>query len=773
MIDFSDPSSYRGINSDDLAIYVKLEQTHLNREIENVLGEGGTFSTHSTDEFARLQGDFNSAYESYVKGMALLSMGWYRTPMVPGGPDPMTFTKVVGSIALSCTLGPWAAFALNAALTGVDVADGTTAWKHAAVQLGVGAAAAYAPGIGSQLVNIAASGIDYEEGGGIGWDNKNFKQGVVRGVATMVITPALGGAMGEFGKTALGTGLSTGLTTFATNSLTAGDGWSIGWDGGNWQQHLTEGVASGVTAAVMQGARGKQGKDAQGRPITGTDKQPQPNVFGDSFVNKAVSGAINSSIMTMGYHAFGGNGFENNSFSKFNWNSMAYSAQDLGGFLGNKANEWILSRQEVDPVTKQKKSSGVVEDWVAKALQLSNQGDKYAKDFFHSIGAGLVSMASDAISGLYTPKIVREMNSRIQRDSKTNEITKESIAKIVKDLRKDDCFNDGLQNNQDLSENEKRLLKTVSNELNTVEEYNKRIGENGEKSLTHEEIIEYVNKKARLSNALGLTDKLTPGDMELLQKTLRQSVSRSSAGGLDSNGPLVKSLVNMIKQKTDVFDGLHEGNRRDTRFKNIYTKNTETLNVTDDQSILRFAQHIASNACLLISTYGAMIASGASGVPSSFGEFYYKAYTSNNGINRGYIVDHINRRGSDQNLVDKIMGGGNVFEVIRVNGSGARLLQNLNNQYNGSVTYGQVGVQYENEITGKPYTHYMMTYSMNRDQVMLNDMGRPKNDTPRQTVNIMDYNDYVYSDNIRSAIVIRLRSGYRFYSNQRRTGRTR
>ncbi|HPB81621.1 MAG TPA: hypothetical protein PK200_06240, partial [Spirochaetota bacterium] len=47
MIDFSDPSSYRGINSDDLAIYVKLEQTHLNREIENVLGEGGTFSTHS------------------------------------------------------------------------------------------------------------------------------------------------------------------------------------------------------------------------------------------------------------------------------------------------------------------------------------------------------------------------------------------------------------------------------------------------------------------------------------------------------------------------------------------------------------------------------------------------------------------------------------------------------------------------------------------------------------------------------------------------------
>jgi hypothetical protein len=271
MIDFSDPSSYRGINLDDLAIYVKLEQAHLNREIENVLGEGGTFSTHSTDEFARLQEDFNSAYESYVKGLALMSMGWYRTPMVPGGPDPITYARISATIA-SCYLGPWGPVVVNAAFTAVDVADGTTSYKHAAVQVGVGAAAACVPGVGAILVNMAASGIDYEEGGGIGWDNDKFKQGVVRGAVTMAMTPAMNGAMGDFSKTALGTGISTGLTTFVTNSVTAGDGWSIGWDGDNWQQHLTEGVAAGVTAAAMQGVRGEKGKDAHGKAITGTDK---------------------------------------------------------------------------------------------------------------------------------------------------------------------------------------------------------------------------------------------------------------------------------------------------------------------------------------------------------------------------------------------------------------------------------------------------------------------------------------------------------------------
>jgi hypothetical protein len=315
----------------------------------------------------------------------------------------MTFAKVAGSIALTCSpLGPWGAFAFNAMLTGVDVADGTTAWKHAAVQMGVGAAAAYTGGMGGQLINIAASGIDYEEGGGVGWDNAQFKKGVVRGVATMVLTPALGGAMGEFGKTALGTGLSTGLTTFATNSLTAGDGWSIGWDGGNWQQHLTEGVASGVTAAIMQGARGKQGKDAQGRPITGTDKQPQPNVFGDSFVNKAVSGAINSSIMTMGYHAFGGNGFENNSFSKFNWNSMAYSAQDLGGFLGNKANGWVLNHYGIDKDTGVRTGSRENDNWFDKAASYLHEGsikiDNGIKGFLNNVG----KMAGDGVRDLAT-----------------------------------------------------------------------------------------------------------------------------------------------------------------------------------------------------------------------------------------------------------------------------------------------------------------------------------------------------------------------------------
>ncbi|HPB83809.1 MAG TPA: hypothetical protein PK200_17345, partial [Spirochaetota bacterium] len=596
----------------------------------------------------------------------------------------------------ACFAGPWAAFAVNAALLAVDTKDGVIAGKHALMQGAVGFAAGMA-GPAGILVNIAASGIDYEEGGGIGWSNRQFREGAVRNIASYALSNTLNGAMGpNFSNTALGTGLSAGISGFAMSGLTiSSSGWnnmSFGFDTENWKEHATVGIASGISAAVTK-SMSKNSNTGSERAQSGNKQgtSMMPEQWGDQFSQKVISGGINSLIMTASYHAFGGDGFKND-YSKMNWNNMAPSAYDLGNFLGSQANEWILSRQKVDPVTKQKKSSGVIEDWAAKALQLSNQGDKYAKNFFHSIGAGLVSMASDAISGLYTPKIVREMNSRIQRDSKTNEITKESIAKIVKDLRKDDCFNDGLQNNQDLSENEKRLLKTVSNELNTVEEYNKRIGENGEKSLTHEEIIEYVNKKARLSNALGLTDKLTPGDMELLQKTLRQSVSRYASDGLDKNGPLVKSLVNMIKNNTNVFDGEYEGKRRDTRFKNIYTKQTERLDPTNDQSILRFAQHIADNACRLVGTYGAMIASGAEGVPSSFGELYLKAYTSRNDATGGYILDHINLRGSDQNFVDKVMGSNNVLEVAQVSGRGAQLLQNLSKQYDGNATYGLVGL---------------------------------------------------------------------------------
>ena len=106
-------------------------------------------------------------------------MSWYRTPTVPGGPDPMTIAKVGGGIALSCAGMPWAAFALNAALTGVDVADGSVSWKHAAVQVGVGFASSYTGGLAGQAINIGASGLDYEEDGSVGWSNDNFKSGVI------------------------------------------------------------------------------------------------------------------------------------------------------------------------------------------------------------------------------------------------------------------------------------------------------------------------------------------------------------------------------------------------------------------------------------------------------------------------------------------------------------------------------------------------------------------------------------------------------------------
>ena len=397
MIDFSDPTSYRGINSDDLAIYVKLEQAHLNREVENVLGEGGTFSTHSTDEFARLQGEFDSAYASYMEGLALMSMGWYRTPIVPGGPDPMTAAKIG-----ACFAGPWAAFAVNAALLAVDTKDGVIAGKHALMQGAVGLAAGMA-GPAGILVNIAASGIEYEEGGGIGWSNRQFREGAVRNIASYALSNTLNGAMGpNFSNTALGTGLSAGISGFAMSGLTiSSSGWnnmSFGFDTENWKEHATVGIASGISAAVTRSMSKKSNtgsERAQSGNKQGTSMMPEQ--WGDQFSQKVISGGINSLIMTASYHAIGGDGFKND-YSKMNWNNMAPSAYDLGNFLGSQANDMILNHYQINKDTGARTGNRANDNWFDKTVSSLYEGsikiDKSIKEFFSDAG----KMAVDGLS---------------------------------------------------------------------------------------------------------------------------------------------------------------------------------------------------------------------------------------------------------------------------------------------------------------------------------------------------------------------------------------
>ena len=549
MIDFSDPTSYRGINSDDLAIYVKLEQAHLNREIENVLGEGGTFSTHSTDEFSRLQEDFNSAYESYVKGMALTSMGWYRTPIVPGGPDPMTAAKIG-----ACFAGPWAAFAVNAALLVVDTRDGVIAGKHALMQGAVGLAAGMA-GPAGILVNIAASGIEYEEGGGIGWSNRQFREGAVRNIASYALSNTLNGAMGpNFSNTALGTGLSAGISGFAMSGLTiSSSGWnnmSFGFDTENWKEHATVGIASGISAAVTKSMSKKSNtgsERAQSGNKQGTSMMPEQ--WGDQFSQKVISGGINSLIMTASYHAFGGEGFKND-YSKMNWNNMAPSAYDLGNFLGSEANEWILSRQKVDPVTKQKKSSGIIEDWAAKALQLSNQGDKYAKDFFQSIG----KLTVDGIMSVFkfSNEMENEIVASIQVDRR-GKIDKNKLLSMLKKNYTKKEFHDVLDNmdNEDINPEMKETIKKVVKDMKAVDDYMEKNGNKLEAKLRNgritsreenrlqkifnnldnvKEFNNYFDAKVRLRNQFGDEYELSEDDIHNLSRSVRQSKHGSTLG---------------------------------------------------------------------------------------------------------------------------------------------------------------------------------------------------------------------------------------------------
>ncbi|MCX8009313.1 MAG: hypothetical protein N3A54_06505, partial [Patescibacteria group bacterium] len=149
-------------------------------------------------------------------------------------------------------------------------------------------------------------------------------------------------------------------------------------------------------------------KAVSGSKETGSEKAQYPgaiaipeqwgNVFvgagmfdpANSFTMKALSGGINSLIMTGMYHGFDGEGFAND-YSKMNWQNMTASAYDLGNFLGGQANAFIKKRQGYDEKTQtydlnKKTSSGFWEDMMGTVLRWSDEGDKMVRGVFETIG---------------------------------------------------------------------------------------------------------------------------------------------------------------------------------------------------------------------------------------------------------------------------------------------------------------------------------------------------------------------------------------------------
>ncbi len=336
-IDFTDPTTYTNIDADELNVYVKLETTHLQREIEKVFDdEGGTFNAHVDREMERLfggqdgaiEGRFPNAYRKYMEGIALTQTGELTTPIAPGMPTPRTVIQVAGSIALTACGCPWAAFLLNAAFTAMDAKQGAISWKQAVIQTGISAVSSYVGGMGNsvayrlagQAITTAASGIEYESDGSVGWDDDNFREGVKRGAVSAALTYGMQGVGGlaDIDDSSIFAGVSSGLQSTVMSGIDLDGNWrDIGFDTDHMTQHITTGVASGVTSAMMY-------------------KQST----GNSYMNKALSGLIDSSIKTLSYKVFDGKGFSEEfgmTNRSFNWDSVRYTHQDLGRDLGQYA----------------------------------------------------------------------------------------------------------------------------------------------------------------------------------------------------------------------------------------------------------------------------------------------------------------------------------------------------------------------------------------------------------------------------------------------------
>jgi hypothetical protein len=256
-----------------------------------VFKEGGLFTQHQEGEFDRLGGRFGKYYGQWEAGEALRNAGFYSKPMFPNGPNMLQTAAIAGSFA-----GPWAAVAVNLVATGIQVADGTTHWKHAGVQMGVGMATSMS-GSFSPLVGMVGGGIKYEEGGGIGWSKKQFKEGVKSGV------------------------VKTGLqfvtnSTFATETIMSGietDGkwYELGFDNSNWTQHIVTGLAAQISEGVTA--------------VTG---------------NSTAGSFLQQGLLTAAYNIRDGQGFKDD-YSSLNWGVFNPGAQQLGSLIGGMASQYL------------------------------------------------------------------------------------------------------------------------------------------------------------------------------------------------------------------------------------------------------------------------------------------------------------------------------------------------------------------------------------------------------------------------------------------------
>ncbi|NLV67878.1 MAG: hypothetical protein GXY14_09410, partial [Spirochaetes bacterium] len=265
-IDFTKPETFANIDASELEVYVGLESSKLENEIENVFESGGLFSEYTNGEFERLNREFAKYYGQWAAGELLKDSGFYAKPIFPGGPNMMN----AGVMAAGIAGGPWAGFAAQMLTTGIQMADGTMQWEQAALSVGTGA---FTAGIGvgadylggaigggfmgavventtKTLGNTLVSGVTYDPQNGFGWDSKRMKSGKTWLAAG--VTAAAGSIAGGIKMDGLSSALVNGVGSSISQGITTGD-----WKGSfaNGMRGAVSGYVGGLIAGgFMEGA---------------------------------------------------------------------------------------------------------------------------------------------------------------------------------------------------------------------------------------------------------------------------------------------------------------------------------------------------------------------------------------------------------------------------------------------------------------------------------------------------------------------------------------
>ncbi|HPS86392.1 MAG TPA: hypothetical protein PLY36_06585 [Spirochaetota bacterium] len=631
-IDFTQANTYSKLDGEELDTYVGLESEWLSRKIEDVFREGGTFSGHQQDEYNRLYGKFGDYYGEWMAGEALRDGAFYSKPMFPNGPNMMT----AAAMAATFSGNPWLAVAINAASTSLQVADGSLAWKHAGVQMGIGAASTLSGGF-SPLVTMASSGIKYEEGGGIGWSNKQFKQGVKSGVIRMGVQMAMAQA-GE-GSVA-GQIFSSAGTAVVMSGMKTDGGWGhIGFDTSNWSQHLTAGVAASVTAALSISAGGENGT---ARGFEGND---------------ALSQMVEQGILTAAYNMRGGKGFKED-YSKYNWNAMAPSAEKLGSMLGGMASDFLESKKDEydkrhDPGRAPVDGGdplGTIDNILSAMWYGLDKSKKYAKSIISDIGkyAGgvmddlgltgavntVVSTAANAYNTAknfvktvtnFTGGMFSSLDSGVRGFAeRTGNLftegefaTDEQLEQIKEQQRLEEILR-----NQNLKENQKLV------DAKYGESYTKAVPETDNSKAVH--II-----KDKLANGQDVSEA------EL--KAFFDSAHQQSKG----NTTLEKELMETIKNDPKAFEEAMKSKK---------------LDPNKPEDVQKFSRQMQAGFCVLFSEYAQMTLNNVNGTAPSIGEFY-KDLLNGKSSNGGKLINVLSQNVSTQEIFDSVAGKGNVKVV--------------------------------------------------------------------------------------------------------------